>query len=300
MRAAPLSAMERHRRGGVRPGQHLVRERRREPALHGTLPSPRWWESRQYRPHFDLWTIWGAFSSGALPRNEWCESGSARPARWSCEAVGSITPILQQRPRPRWWTVDDDGWRLGVGASFSPNRQSGPWMRDTGRNRDPAVPPMASRPASALCLWLSSRSRHMDRRWNGHWSFGSRRPGWTCWAWMRSGGPANGCAWRWAGLTIGRTGGVRTWRDRLESDSTARRGHPVPGERERIARGFRGRSGPGLQREPDEASLVIFAVVVTQRRSAAGALPGAPDRSTTGSIGSSFPAASVAMPECWS
>ena len=49
-------------RRGLRSGQHLVRERRLSPALHDSRLVTALVGARQYRPHFDLWTIWGAFS----------------------------------------------------------------------------------------------------------------------------------------------------------------------------------------------------------------------------------------------
>ena len=73
---------------------------------------------RQYRPHFDLWTIWGAFS----PVPYHAVHGSV----W-------ITPMRPLQLRGRWERfafsnaevtaplvrVDDDGWRLGIGATYT-------------------------------------------------------------------------------------------------------------------------------------------------------------------------------------
>src|SRR5918995_1670508 len=84
--------------------------------------------ARQYRPHFDLWTIWGAFSP--VPYHAVNASAWVRPVarlelrgRWEQYAFSPAeaeTPLVD---------VDDDGWRFGVGASFSPNAA---WSFDAG------------------------------------------------------------------------------------------------------------------------------------------------------------------------
>ncbi|HEX6434838.1 MAG TPA: hypothetical protein VFZ87_11375, partial [Gemmatimonadales bacterium] len=84
--------------------------------------------ARQYRPHFDLWTIWGAFSP--VPYHAVNASVWLRPAR-SVELRGrweryTFSPAEAESPLV---DVDDDGWRFGVGASFSPNSI---WTFDAG------------------------------------------------------------------------------------------------------------------------------------------------------------------------
>jgi hypothetical protein len=84
--------------------------------------------ARQYRPHFNLWTIWGAFSP--VPYRAVNASLWVRPvpklelrARWERFAFSPAeteTPLVQ---------VDDDGWRFGLGASLRPNRV---WTLDAG------------------------------------------------------------------------------------------------------------------------------------------------------------------------
>ena len=74
---------------------------------------------RQYRPHFDLWTIWGAFSP--VPYHAVNASVHVRPvralevrARWERYAFSNTeteTPLVD---------VDDDGWRVGVGVAYRP------------------------------------------------------------------------------------------------------------------------------------------------------------------------------------
>lgn len=84
--------------------------------------------ARQYRPHFDLWTIWGAFSP--VPYHAVNASVWLRPiqrlelrGRWERYAFSPTeteTPLVD---------VDDDGWRFSAGASFSPNEV---WTIDLG------------------------------------------------------------------------------------------------------------------------------------------------------------------------
>jgi hypothetical protein len=83
---------------------------------------------RQYRPHFDLWTIWGAFSP--VPYH------AANAAIW-------VRPVPGLELRGRWERyafsetetetplvgVDDDGWRLGMGITYSPTPA---WTIDAG------------------------------------------------------------------------------------------------------------------------------------------------------------------------
>jgi hypothetical protein len=74
---------------------------------------------RQYRPHFDLWTIWGAFSPvpyHAVNASVWLRPvrGLELRGRWERFAFSETeteTPLV---------AVDDDGWRLGAGATYSP------------------------------------------------------------------------------------------------------------------------------------------------------------------------------------
>ena len=84
--------------------------------------------ARQYRPHFDLWTIWGAFSPvpyHAVSAQAWVRPIArvelrGRWERYAFSPAGAETPLVD---------VDDDGWRFGAGASFSPNES---WTFDVG------------------------------------------------------------------------------------------------------------------------------------------------------------------------
>jgi hypothetical protein len=83
---------------------------------------------RQYRPHFDLWTIWGAFSP--VPYHAVNASIWVRPmhrlqlrGRWEryvYSPTETETPLVN---------VDNDGWRFGAGLSFSPGEM---WTFDVG------------------------------------------------------------------------------------------------------------------------------------------------------------------------
>jgi hypothetical protein len=83
---------------------------------------------RQYRPHFDLWTIWGAFSP--VPYHAVNAGVWVRPVRelelrgrWEHYAYSNTateTPLVD---------VDDDGWRLGAGLTYRPTPA---WTLDAG------------------------------------------------------------------------------------------------------------------------------------------------------------------------
>jgi hypothetical protein len=83
---------------------------------------------RQYRPHFDLWTIWGTFSPApyhAVNAGVWIRPvrGLEVRGRWEQFAfsnTGTETPLVN---------VDDDGWRLGGGITYSP---APAWTLDAG------------------------------------------------------------------------------------------------------------------------------------------------------------------------
>jgi hypothetical protein len=83
---------------------------------------------RQYRPHFDLWTIWGAFSP--VPYHAVNASAWVRPLR-GLEVRGrweryAFSPTETETPLV---DVDTDGWRLGAGATLSLGKI---WTFDAG------------------------------------------------------------------------------------------------------------------------------------------------------------------------
>jgi hypothetical protein len=83
---------------------------------------------RQYRPHFDLWTIWGAFSP--VPYRAANAAVWVRPVRtielrgrwerYSFSDTETETPLVD---------VEDDGWRAAVGIMYRP---SPAWTVDAG------------------------------------------------------------------------------------------------------------------------------------------------------------------------
>jgi hypothetical protein len=87
---------------------------------------------RQYRPHFDLWTIWGAFSPvpyHAVNAGIWFRParGLELRGRWESYAFSETeteTPLVQ---------VDDDGWRVGAGVTYEP---APGWTLDLAYRRD--------------------------------------------------------------------------------------------------------------------------------------------------------------------
>ncbi len=106
---------------------------------------------RQYRPHFDLWTIWGAFS--AVPYHAVNAGVWVRPVR-GVEVRGrweqfdyadteTDTPLVD---------VDDDGWRVGVGVTWTPARA---WRLDAGY-REEYGPGASSDGLEGSVTWLPS------------------------------------------------------------------------------------------------------------------------------------------------
>ena len=84
--------------------------------------------ARQYRPHFDLWTIWGAFSPvpyHAVNTSVWWRPVPRLQLRGRWERY-AFSPAEAETPLVN---VDNDGWRFGAGASFSPNDV---WTLDLG------------------------------------------------------------------------------------------------------------------------------------------------------------------------
>ncbi|HEX3233988.1 MAG TPA: hypothetical protein VHR41_07305 [Gemmatimonadales bacterium] len=84
--------------------------------------------ARQYRPYFDLWTIWGAFSPvpyHAVNAATWVRParGLELRARWEgyeYSKTETETPLVD---------VGHDGWRFGTGVTYSP---SPAWTVDAG------------------------------------------------------------------------------------------------------------------------------------------------------------------------
>ncbi len=88
--------------------------------------------ARHYRPHFDLWTIWGAFSPvpfNSIAGSVWIRPGRrielrARGERYWFEASDASTPLVR---------AEDAGWRATVGGSVWLTPQ---WQFDLGAHRE--------------------------------------------------------------------------------------------------------------------------------------------------------------------
>ena len=83
---------------------------------------------RQYRPHFDLWTIWGAFSP--VPYHAVNAAVWVRPVR-QIELRGRLEryAFAKTETETPLVAVDHDGWRLGVGVTYRPTPA---WTVDLG------------------------------------------------------------------------------------------------------------------------------------------------------------------------
>ncbi len=120
---------------------------------------------RRYRPFFELWTIWGAFSP--VPYN-------------AVEGGVWVTPLPQLRLRghaEQYWfeqsdastplvTVEDNGWRVSLGGTYTFSPQ---WSVDAGYHAE-FGPGAASRGYDAAVTWnptallsLSAHGATLDR-----------------------------------------------------------------------------------------------------------------------------------------
>jgi hypothetical protein len=108
---------------------------------------------RRYKPFFDLWTIWGAFSpvahhtmhatgSVSLPRGI---SLHARGERYQFEETGTFTPTTG---------VEDEGWRMQTGASWTPDPR---WVL-AGDYHAEFGPGAASRGVELRATWLPTEA----------------------------------------------------------------------------------------------------------------------------------------------
>lgn len=95
-------------------------------ALHASVGA------RRYRPHFDLWTIWGAFSPVPYRSARAAVAVTMDPhvhfrgryERYEFEAAEAATPLFD---------AEGDGWRWEVGATVTPRRG---WTVDGGYRRE--------------------------------------------------------------------------------------------------------------------------------------------------------------------
>lgn len=109
--------------------------------------------ARRYRPHFDLWTIWGAFSPvpyrsvradaavAVHPRLEL----RGRYERYAFDEAEAATPLFQ---------AEDDGWRWELGAILTPRPE---WTVDVGYRREFGPGAAAAGPAGSVSYRRSRR-----------------------------------------------------------------------------------------------------------------------------------------------
>ena len=166
---------------------------------------------RQYRPHFDLWTLWGVFSP--VPYHAADAAVFIRPVRsLELRARGERYAFSDTETETPLVDVDDDGWRLSVGASYS---LGSAWRFDAGY-REEYGPGASSHGFDGFVTWTpttllaitgygSTLDRPLEFRFNdasvdvlgvdAEWSSGSR-------------------------LRIG-IGGARYWESRARPDAAA-------------------------------------------------------------------------------
>ena len=184
---------------------------------------------RQYRPHFDLWTIWGVFSpvpyhaadAAVFVRPDPLARAPGRGERYAYSDTETETPLVD---------VDDDGWRLGVGVSYS---LGSAWSFDAGY-REEYGPGASSHGFDGSVTWLPTTDA-LDHRatgppWTARSSSGStrRRSTSRCRRRVeRRQSAAPGDRGR-AVLGIPRPAGCRGLR--LGPDQAARPGDPAPAE----------------------------------------------------------------------
>lgn len=105
--------------------------------------------ARRYRPFFDLWTIWGAFSP--VPHHTIHASGSVTPVasltirargeRYRFDAAEVFTPGV---------SVEDRGWRFESGVTWTPSAQ---WVLEGGYQAE-FGPGASSRGFTGRLTWL--------------------------------------------------------------------------------------------------------------------------------------------------
>ncbi|MFN2315312.1 MAG: hypothetical protein ABR551_04495 [Gemmatimonadales bacterium] len=106
---------------------------------------------RRYRPFFDLWTIWGAFSPVAY--HAWHAAGTVSPVggvtlrargeRFQFEDTETFTPGV---------FVEDRGWRFGSGVTWMPTSR---WILDGGYQAE-FGPGASSRGYDGRVTWLAT------------------------------------------------------------------------------------------------------------------------------------------------
>ena len=89
-------------------------------------------EARRYRPHFDLWTIWGAFSP--VPYHSLRGSVTVRPSPpLQLHARGEVYRFDPAEVSAPLVPYESDGYRAELGATFEPKPA---WIIDAGYSRE--------------------------------------------------------------------------------------------------------------------------------------------------------------------
>ncbi len=105
--------------------------------------------ARRYRPFFDLWTIWGAFSP--VPYHTIHASASVTPlTRLTIRARGERYKFEDAEVFTPGVSVQDRGWRFESGATWAPSAQ---WVLD-GSYQAEFGPGASSRGFTGRLTWL--------------------------------------------------------------------------------------------------------------------------------------------------
>jgi hypothetical protein len=107
---------------------------------------------RRYRPHFDLWTIWGAFSPVPHTAVQWHGSMRLHP-RVQLRARADAFRFAEAEAATPLVNEEDAGWRAELGATVAPAIG---WTFDAGYHREYG-PGAATTGASAALTYAPAR-----------------------------------------------------------------------------------------------------------------------------------------------
>ncbi len=96
------------------------------PSVRGTVGA------RRYRPHFDLWTIWGAFSPVPY-RSLHASLAVAAGARWEVRGRYERYRYDEAKAETPLFNAKRDGWRAELGMTANPIPE---WTFDAGYQRE--------------------------------------------------------------------------------------------------------------------------------------------------------------------
>ena len=129
-------------------------------------------EARRYRPHFDLWTIWGAFSP--VPYRSLRGNVTAKPWRIvALHARGEVYRFDPAEASTPLVSYETDGWRAELGATVEPahgwtidggyHREFGPGSASVGTGASVTYAPTSK---ARLTLYGSSLDRPLEFRFS--------------------------------------------------------------------------------------------------------------------------------------